>query len=156
MTVCRVDAPVPLASLPAEPGVYALRLKLQNPCQVTFGHRIATLPAGDYLYVGSARGPGGLRARLGRHLTGAGRPHWHIDALRGWAEIVGAYYCSAALPLECHWTRSLLALPRVSAPAPGFGSSDCPSGCMAHLVLSAASAAEVWAALEAATLDAAA
>ena len=29
-------------------------------------------PIGDYFYVGSARGAGGLRARVGRHLRGDG------------------------------------------------------------------------------------
>ena len=114
------------------------------------GQRAVSLPAGDYVYVGSACGPGGLRARLGRHLSGAGRPHWHIDALRGHARIVGAYYCVSALRLECRWVQALLALPGVTAPAPGFGASDCRSGCLAHLVLCDAPPSAVQDALEAA------
>ena len=36
--------------------------------------------------------------------------------------------------LECTWVKRLLALLGASAPAPGFGSSDCRNGCPAHLV----------------------
>ena len=36
--------------------------------------------------------------------------------------------------LECTWVKRLLALNGASAPAPGFGSSDCRNGCPAHLV----------------------
>ncbi len=151
--VQQVDAAVALTSLPAVPGVYALRLVLQNPCQVALGRRSIALPAGCYLYVGSARGPGGLRARLGRHLSGAGRPHWHIDALRGRAQVVGAYYCAASVPLECRWAHALLALPGVTAPAPGFGASDCRAGCPAHLLLCHALADDIRLTLEAAALS---
>ncbi|MFN8471432.1 MAG: GIY-YIG nuclease family protein [Anaerolineae bacterium] len=148
--VCQVNAPAQPDALPAAPGVYALRLNLHTPCQVFVAGRGVSLPAGDYIYVGSARGTGGLRARLGRHLSGSGRPHWHVDALRGHAQFSGAYYCVAAVPLECQWVRALLTLPGVSAPAPGFGASDCRAGCPAHLLLSVAPPADVYAALESA------
>ena len=46
-----------------------------------------TLAAGQYAYVGSAHGPGGLRARVGRHLRAEKPLHWHID------------YLTAALPV---------------------------------------------------------
>ncbi|HYA22015.1 MAG TPA: DUF123 domain-containing protein [Thermoproteota archaeon] len=36
---------------------------------------------GLYLYVGSARGPGGLRARVARHLRRDKVRKWHIDYL---------------------------------------------------------------------------
>ncbi len=41
------------------------------------------LEPGVYVYVGSAWGPGGLRARIYRHLglVGRKRLHWHIDRL---------------------------------------------------------------------------
>jgi len=52
----------------AEPGTYALLLKLDKQERITVG-RLGTFdfPAGYYLYVGSALGPGGLQARLARH-----------------------------------------------------------------------------------------
>lgn len=56
----------------AEPGTYALLLKLDKQERITVG-KLGTfdLPAGYYLYVGSALGPGGLRARLTRHRRGS-------------------------------------------------------------------------------------
>lgn len=150
-----VSVPIALDDLPAAPGVYALHLVLHTPCQVSVARRTLSLPTGVYLYVGSARGPGGIRARLGRHLSGAGPPHWHVDALRGLALIVGAYYAVSPAPLECRWVHGLLTLPGVTAPAPGFGASDCRARCPAHLLLCAAPPQAVQAALEAATPDAA-
>lgn len=104
---------------------------------------------GDYLYVGSAFGPGGVRARLSRHLQGKGNMHWHIDALRGAAHPVGGCYFiptmikryqppAEEMPLwsfECRWSQALAALPEVSAPVPGFGASDCRSRCISHLLM---------------------
>jgi Uri superfamily endonuclease len=56
----------------AEPGTYALLLKLDKQERITIG-KLGTFdfPAGYYLYVGSALGPGGLRARLARHRRGS-------------------------------------------------------------------------------------
>jgi Uri superfamily endonuclease len=56
----------------AELGTYALLLKLDKQERITVG-RLGTFgfPAGYYLYVGSALGPGGLRARLARHRRGS-------------------------------------------------------------------------------------
>jgi len=38
--------------------------------------------SGIYCYCGSACGPGGLYARLKRHLDGHIKKHWHFDYLR--------------------------------------------------------------------------
>jgi Uri superfamily endonuclease len=89
---------------------------------------------GPYLYVGSARGAGGLRARVGRHLLGGGARHWHIDYLRADAEVLGAFYTVTDRMLECEWSQTLAQLPRAFIPVPHFGSSDCKSGCTAHLI----------------------
>ena len=40
------------------------------------------LQAGTWLYVGSARGPGGLAARVGRHWRDGVPKHWHMDYLK--------------------------------------------------------------------------
>jgi Uri superfamily endonuclease len=126
-----------LPDLPAAPGAYVLLLTVKAPVVLNmprFGQ--LALAAGQYAYVGSAHGPGGLRARVGRHLRSEKPLHWHID------------YLTAALPamqvvtvvvtdgarLECSWVKLLLGLNGASAPAPGFGSSDCRNGCPAHLV----------------------
>lgn len=120
--------------LPAAAGSYALHLRLARPAALDVG-RLGRFgfPAGDYFYLGSARGPGGLRARLRHHLSVSARPHWHIDALTRRAEITGIWYSEGPAALECLWSQALYSLPLAVCAAPGFGAADCPSGCPAHL-----------------------
>ena len=87
-------------------------------------------PAGQYLYVGSAWGPGGLAARVGRHLRGDGAVHWHVDYLRAQAEPVALWWAAHARD-ECAWAGHLLAHPGAEIVVPRFGASDC--ACAAHL-----------------------
>jgi len=115
-----------------EPGAYLLFVELAAP-------RVLDIPklgkpilaAGRYAYCGSAHGPGGLRARIGRHLRRDKAQHWHIDRLTAAGRVVRV----RAVPggRECDLARELLALPGASVPVPGFGSSDCRA-CPAHLV----------------------
>ena len=67
----------------ARPGTYALLLRARSGGRIQIGRcgSLAVRP-GWYVYVGSAFGPGGLRARLRHHCRLAERPHWHIDYLR--------------------------------------------------------------------------
>lgn len=70
------------------PGTYALLLRSLASGRVAVGrHGALAVRRGWYVYVGSARGPGGLRGRLLHHLRPAGRPHWHIDYLRQQAAV---------------------------------------------------------------------
>ena len=127
-------------SIPREPGSYALWLNLIQEKTIRVGRLgVCTFAAGDYVYLGSARGPGGLRARLGRHLRGNGKTHWHIDFLRKVADVHGFSYIirrgdSRNASMECTWSQKIAAFPGTTIPAPGFGASDCRSGCRAHLV----------------------
>lgn len=121
-------------TLPEQPGTYALILRLAAPATFVYRRRVSEASAGRYVYIGSARGPGGVRGRLGRHIRGAGQPRWHVDALREVARVEGWAYTLAAEPLECGWVRALLGQPGVYAPWLGFGSSDCRQGCPAHLL----------------------
>lgn len=119
---------------PILPGTYLLVLRATTPVSLSVG-RLGTfaLPAGLYGYVGSAHGPGGLAARLARHLQPHKQIHWHIDALTALLPIVAIQATAAAERLECEWVQRLLAQ-GASAPIPGFGSSDCRAGCPAHLL----------------------
>jgi Uri superfamily endonuclease len=126
---------------PSLPGTYALFLSLSEPVKLTIGKLGGfDFPAGEYVYMGSARGPGGLRARLRHHLRPVQRPHWHIDYLRTQAVVSGGVYVVqvdfsvGSTPLECAWSQALLALPGTSVPADGFGASDCSRGCATHLI----------------------
>ncbi len=89
------------------------------------------LAGGFYVYAGNARGPGGIAARLARHLRPGKTLHWHIDHLSAAHPVVAA----ARLPAgdECAVIAALGRRPGVTAPAPGFGSSDCAQ-CPAHLL----------------------
>jgi Uri superfamily endonuclease len=93
-----------------------------------------TLTAGQYAYVGSAHGPGGLRARVGRHLRVQKPRHWHIDYLTAEVPVQHVFALASAERLECTWVARLLGLNGADVPAPGFGSSDCRRGCPAHLL----------------------
>jgi Uri superfamily endonuclease len=124
-----------MIELPDLPGSYALSLTLCKAVTVCIG-RLGwfDFPAGEYVYLGSARGPGGLRARLGRYLTGNGSTHWHIDYLRPHRVIRAVGYLPGSANLECAWSQALAAVPAARLPAPGFGASDCTQGCPAHLI----------------------
>ena len=120
------------AALPGGPGAYLLLLALGRPLALAIrGLPPAILPPGWYIYAGSARGPGGIRARLARHLRSGKRAHWHIDHLSEAAVARRGFPAPAAG--ECTLLRALLARPGFRAPVPGFGSSDC-RGCASHLL----------------------
>ena len=121
--------------LPSSPGIYVLHFIISNSRVFGIGclgqHHLSP---GHYFYCGSGRGAGGLRVRVGRHLRGDGKPHWHIDYLRAVTKMREALYTVADTPLECVWSQALVQLPDAFIPVPHFGASDCRSGCKAHLI----------------------
>lgn len=69
-------------ALPGEPGAYALTFRLDDPVTLPISSlKNPVLAAGTYVYAGSAFGPGGIRARVSRHLRIEKKAHWHIDHL---------------------------------------------------------------------------
>lgn len=90
------------------------------------------LVRGWYGYVGSALGPGGLAARVGRHLRPVARRHWHFDYLKQGLAVRGVWWLAAPDRQECHWTQALLALPGLARSVAGLGASDCD--CKAHFL----------------------
>lgn len=121
----------PNVRLTGQPGLYALGLVLPHPTTLDVGALGAhTLSPGYYVYVGSAWGPGGLAARVSRHVRGDGRPHWHVDYLRRVAEPVALWLGPGARD-ECAWAQALLVRPDAHVVVPRFGASDC--NCAAHL-----------------------
>lgn len=131
-----------MLDLPSLPGAYVLELVLPGEVTLAIGRLgKGNFPSGVLFYLGSARGPGGIKSRLGRHLQGGklGALHWHIDYLRGFCRVraVGFLVQPGKPPgpaLECLWSQGLARLPGGCVPAPGFGASDCRLGCPAHLV----------------------
>lgn len=85
---------------------------------------------GFYIYVGSAFGPGGVRARVLRHCRLAKAKHWHIDYLREFLSPMGACYSYDAMRLEHQWAQVLCDMSGMSS-IRGFGCSDCQ--CHSHL-----------------------
>lgn len=92
-------------------GVYLLHIRLAETIALTFGRfargRTFQLPAGDYLYVGSAmarRGATTLAGRLLRHASrsGCGLPHPIRPML--YANLAAAALASKLPgPKRCHW-----------------------------------------------------
>jgi Uri superfamily endonuclease len=137
MVMVKIEA---MPDLPNEPGSYALFLKLSTSQELSVGRLgIGYFPTGSYVYLGSARGSGGLRARLKRHLRGASKHHWHIDSLRAVTQVQGYCYLKDQsspvndLSVECLWSLKLTESPGIHPPLVGFGASDCRMGCAAHL-----------------------
>ena len=117
--------------LPQEAGTYALILHCPVAGRLVVGRwGELALVTGWYLYVGSACGPGGLRARCGRHARG-GRAHWHIDYVRPLCRLQEIWFVAERRRREHQWADLLRQTPGVTLPAPGFGSSDC--SCASHL-----------------------
>lgn len=116
-------------AIPRQPGAYVLAIELHRPIALVLPKRTpAPLASGCYLYCGSAKGPGGLRARVGRHMC-RGKPiRWHIDNLTEADHVLGAWTIVGGD--ECQLVASLAHLPM---PIDGFGSSDCRS-CRSHLL----------------------
>jgi len=122
----------PNRCLPAEPGTYVLVMSLDRHAAIRVGRLgTARFRPGFYAYVGSALGPGGIAARVGRHARGGGAVHWHIDYLRRVAPVQEAWYTTGHVRREHAWARALETLSRGPSIA-GFGASDCR--CSSHLV----------------------
>lgn len=120
--------------LPAHPGTYVLLLRAREPGHdVTIG-KLGTLPLDGawYAYVGSAFGPGGLRARVGRHLREGKSPHWHIDHLLPAVRVEAVWFSTRPEKREEAWVEALRSVPGAGVPLRGFGAGDC--GCEGHLV----------------------
>lgn len=117
--------------LPREAGACVLLIRLDNALHldmVAFSGK--SLGPGLYVYCGSAYRPGGIRARVSRHLR-AGKPmRWHVDRLTAVGQIeqvgvrIGGRECDLVSELILH--RGLPVLP-------GFGSAECRA-CPAHLL----------------------
>lgn len=119
------------ADLPREGGAYALLVRLDEPLQLDIprfrGH---SLMPGYYAYCGSAYGPGGIRARVSRHLRADKPKRWHVDRLTASGSILQAGVVVSGH--ECKLAAAILSLGG-SVVLPGFGSSDCRR-CTTHLV----------------------
>jgi Uri superfamily endonuclease len=115
-----------------KPGTYALVLSCTSNARIRVG-RLGPmrLRCGYYVYLGSALGPGGLRARIAHHQKISTRPHWHIDYLRAYTRIHSVWLNCDGRRHEHEWAVALKEAKGSMVPLPGFGASDC--GCPSHL-----------------------
>ncbi len=115
---------------PRLPGLYVLFVEVREGFVASTRGRRFWLERGLYLYVGSARGPGGLRARLGRHAVRDKRVWWHLDAgtpaknasVLGGAVLAWRSSGPERRGLEAIVSKCLVS--RGAKPVPGFGASD--------------------------------
>jgi Uri superfamily endonuclease len=86
-----------------------------------------TFAPGFYLYIGSARGPGGLRARIERHLRKDKVKRWHIDYLTASSSfrLVGAFMGMSVERMEGTLVVELMRA-GIDECLAGFGSTDDP------------------------------
>ncbi len=117
--------------LKSGPGTYALVLHSPKSATAQIGRwgRLDIQP-GWYVYVGSAFGPGGVRARVLRHCREKKSKHWHVDYLREHASLVRVWYSHEPAHSEHLWAQALTAM-KGASPVKGFGCTDCR--CRAHL-----------------------
>lgn len=127
--VCKIKD---MKTLPPHPGTYVLMLSLSNSRRIAVG-KLGTFhfSSGWYAYAGSAMGPGGLAARVGRHLQIRKKSHWHIDYLRASARLTDVFWAAGSIVKEHRWASRLGGMPLSGEPVKGFGCSDCR--CDAHL-----------------------
>lgn len=113
--------------MPAAPCTYQLHFTLDAPVSVTVGRLgTFTFPAGGYIYTGSAKR--NLEARLRRHQAKEKKLKWHIDYLLT-APGVHMSEIKKSADGECALNQATAG----TIPVPGFGASDCRSGCGSHL-----------------------
>ena len=116
----------------ARPGTYVLLLSSRSTDLIQIGRLGALqLQSGFYVYVGSALGPGGVRARLAHHLKLARRRHWHIDYVRAHTRVQDIWYRLDTRRLEHIWAEHIGLAKGASVPLLGVGSTDCR--CESHL-----------------------
>jgi len=114
------------------PGAYLLVCPIPRAIKTDISPLSLTgIPAGSYIYAGSAYGPGGMAARITRHFKRRKKVHWHID------HVTRIYPPPQALAFpharECELVSVLIDRLNAASPIKGFGSSDCPR-CYAHLL----------------------
>ena len=115
-----------------KPGTYALIISCASVARIQVG-RLGTmqLQGGYYVYLGSALGPGGLRARIAHHQKLSTRPHWHIDYLRPHARLHSVWLRYDGRRREHEWARAVKSMKGATIPLLRFGASDCD--CPSHL-----------------------
>ena len=130
--------------LPKEKGIYVVHLSVRKPAKPLVGRNgsqgYLDLSQGDYLYVGSATGAGGISARVSRHIRKLGdnkKAGWHLDYIRDHGCVERIWFGELPADAEHDLALTLSRLPGGSAPFPGIGGTDCKGAkkkCPAHFL----------------------
>ena len=116
-----------------QPGTYALIYHCPASFRTVVGKRgPIEVAKGYWIYVGSAFGPGGLKARLRHHLKPAQRPHWHLDYIKADLNPLEIWATADDEKREHAWARIVSGLRGSTCPLTGFGATDCT--CPSHLI----------------------
>jgi len=119
-----------------EKGTYLLFLSLQKEINIQVGSLGSiSFEKGNFIYIGSALGPGGLKKRVSRHLKQEKKIFWHIDYLLNNdfvdIKVYGAIYSNKKIECDIvHLIKELFNEDLLSIK--NFGSSDC--NCVSHLL----------------------
>jgi Uri superfamily endonuclease len=114
-------------------GVYSLIIKTEFPINLVIGALgKVNLPAGYYVYVGSALS--GIQSRIQRHLIKNKKLHWHIDYLLNHDKVsVKTIMLAETLKKhECSLSKTIDKDLKPKIVIPKFGSTDCRK-CKSHL-----------------------
>ncbi len=124
--------------LPSCKGIYALIMKYNGPrknLRVGSGIVLELEQSMVYVYIGSAQGAGGIKARISRHLRKEKRLKWHIDYLTSLKEtsiLYIVYSCTRDSSAESRLVNTCSSI--LSGGPNGFGASDDPKN-RTHLFL---------------------
>jgi len=127
MVICR-DNGLDECSNMKVPGVYTLLLNVSmDLCTIVGSLGYICIDSGMYSYIGSARGFGGIEARVKRHIDkDEKRLWWHIDYITSLkaVKIVGIVYAETVRDLEYMLANFLERSSCWSIAVPRFGSTD--------------------------------
>ncbi|MHA2152417.1 MAG: GIY-YIG nuclease family protein [Candidatus Thorarchaeota archaeon] len=118
-------------------GAYVLIIEISETVDIqiqSLGN--VSFQPGSWIYVGSAMGAGStnLENRIKRHFRSEKTLHWHIDHLLDKnVKLIKAYWVQSQIHAECTIAQGIQASKEFQAGPRGFGSSDCTSGCSAHI-----------------------
>jgi Uri superfamily endonuclease len=109
------------------PSTYQLHIHLPHDLRLVIG-RLGEfdLPAGHYVYTGSAKR--NFESRIARHLRQSKKLRWHIDYLLTAPGVLVTEVIRSD-EAECALNQRIGG----DIPIPGFGASDCHHGCGSHL-----------------------
>jgi len=115
-----------LDGISSQPGTYLLIFHSARASSIKVGKLgQIELASGYYFYIGSAFGPGGVRARVRHHHGISQKPHWHLDYIRPLLSLQAICYSIDASRYEHEWANILSGELHMQAPSPGLGASDC-------------------------------